>query len=324
MSFPVIRPRRLRQNAAIRNLVRETRLGLDDLVAPIFVVSEKGRRSEITSLEGQFHFGPDTAAKEAQELANLGINAVLIFGLPDEKDDTGSIASKEHGVVQEAIRAIKEQVPQMLCVADLCFCEYTSHGHCGVIVNGDVDNDLTLVELQKQAVSLAQAGADIIAPSGMMDGMVAAIREALDDEDLERVSIMSYSAKYASAYYGPFREAVASAPSFGDRKTYQMDPANTHEAMREIAYDIEEGADIVMVKPALAYLDVIARAKEAFSVPLAAYNVSGEYAMIKAAAKAGLIDGERIMMETLLSIRRAGADIIISYFSKEAAQILNK
>jgi len=273
-------------------------------------------------MPGQFHFSADTAAGEAQELLTHGINAVLLFGIPPVKDEKGESSCDEHGVVQEAIRAIKKVAPDIVVIADLCFCEYTSHGHCGVLVHGDVHNDLTLIETKKQAVSLAQAGADIIAPSGMMDGMVASIRQALDAKNMPHVAILSYSAKYASAYYGPFREAAQSAPSFGDRRTYQMNPANSDEAMREIEEDIKEGADIVMVKPALAYLDIIRRAKDRFAMPLAAYNVSGEYAMIKAAAEKKLIDGERVMMETLLSIKRAGADMIITYFAKEAAPLL--
>ena len=322
MSFPIVRPRRLRQNAAIRALVRETKLGVEDLIAPLFVVPGRGVKKPISSLVGQFHFSADTVVEEAHALRQLGINAVLLFGIPPEKDEIGACSYDDDGVVQQALRGIKREVPGLSLIADLCFCEYTSHGHCGVVVNEDVDNDLTLIETGKQALSLANAGADIIAPSGMMDGVVGTIRDSLDEANLKNTMIMSYSAKYASAYYGPFREAVDSTPSFGDRRTYQMDPANSHEAMREIDLDIQEGADIVMVKPALAYLDVIYRAKELFPVPLAAYNVSGEFAMIRAAAKAGLIDEQRIIHETLTSIKRAGADMIITYFAKEIAATL--
>ncbi len=321
MLHPVVRPRRLRKNGAIRRLVRETKLDLDDIIAPLFVVEGRNIRRPISSLEGQYHLSADTVCQEAAELYELGIPAVLLFGLPGKKDEIGSSSCDPQGVVQRAILNIKDRSPDLLVVADLCFCEYTDHGHCGVLIEGEVDNDLTLVETQKQALALARAGADVIAPSGMMDGMVGAIRTALDEAGFTDKLILSYSAKYASAYYGPFRTAAASAPSFGDRKGYQMDPGNSDEALKEIALDIEQGADIVMVKPALAYLDVIYRAKETFSLPLCAYNVSGEYAMIKAAAKQGLIDEERVMLETLLSIKRAGADMIITYFAKDLARI---
>ena len=320
--FPVTRHRRLRQNKAIRAMVRETKVSIDDLMAPLFVVPGEKIKKPISSLAGQFQFSVDEVVKEVISLSELGIKSILLFGIPESKDEIGAIASDPNGIVQQAIRAIKAKVPEMLITADLCFCEYTSHGHCGVIRNHDVDNDLTLEELQKQAISLTKAGADIIAPSGMMDGMVLAIREALDDNNFENTIILSYSAKYASAFYGPFREAVNSAPQFGDRKTYQMDPANVEEAIREVSSDIEEGADIIMVKPALAYLDVIQRVKEHYQIPIAAYNVSGEYAMVHAAAKAGLIDGQRVMQEILLSIKRAGADIIITYFAKDFASYL--
>lgn len=322
--FPILRHRRLRQNQAIRALVRETTLHPDDFIAPLFIVPGKGVRKPISSLEGHCHLSAECAAEEAAGLAELGVRAVLLFGLPEHKDDRGAVSYDDHGVVQEAARAIKRAVPQMLVIADLCFCEYTTHGHCGVIVDGDVDNDLTLQETERQAVSLAKAGADVIAPSGMMDGMVTAIRRALDANGMQQKVIMAYSAKYASGYYGPFREAADSAPAFGDRRTYQMDPANGAEAMREIASDIAEGADIIMVKPALPYLDIIARAKERFGYPLAAYNVSGEFAMIKAAAARGLIDGPRVMLESLHSIKRAGADMIITYFAREAIPLLRE
>jgi porphobilinogen synthase len=322
MSFPTTRLRRLRRTKELRAMVRETRITVDDFIAPLFVVPGRGVKKAIVSLPDQFHFSVDSVVEEAQELKALGINAVLLFGIPPKKDEKGEVSCAEDGVVQEAVRGIKKNVPGLIVVTDLCFCEYTTHGHCGVIVDGDVHNDLTLIETKKQAISLAQAGADVIAPSGMMDGAVACIREGLDARNFHNVAIMSYSAKFASSYYGPFREAVDSAPAFGDRRTYQMDPANAREAIREIEADIAEGADIVMVKPALPYLDIIQRAKERFPVPLAAYNVSGEYAMIKAAAEKKVIDGQRVMLETLQSIKRAGADMIITYFAKEAAPLL--
>jgi porphobilinogen synthase len=322
MGFPETRMRRLRQTETLRALVRETRLSPDDFIAPLFVVPGKGVRKHIPSLAGQHHLSPDTAAEEAFDCQKNGIRAALLFGLPPAKDDVGAVSYDDNGVVQQAIRNIKKDVGGLAVIADLCFCEYTSHGHCGVIKNNDVDNDATLEHTAKQAVSLARAGADIIAPSGMMDGMVRTIRAALDADGFSHVSILSYAAKFASAYYGPFRDAVDSTPTFGDRRTYQMDPANTREALREVALDIEEGADMVMVKPALAYLDIISKVRERYDVPLAAYNVSGEYAMIKTAAEKGLIDGERVMLETLLSIKRAGADMIITYFAKEAAALL--
>lgn len=322
MSFPLHRPRRLRQNAALRNLVRETTLSVNDFIAPLFVRTGSGVRNPISSLPGQFQFSPDTLVEEAYELKKLGVKGVILFGLPDYKDEIGSSSWDEHNPVQKTFRALKKDVPEILCIADVCFCEYTDHGHCGVVHDKDVDNDQTLENLGRQAVSMAQAGADIIAPSGMMDGMVLAIRESLDEAGFKNIPIMSYSAKYASAFYGPFREAVESAPSFGDRATYQMDPANSDEALREVSLDIEEGADIVMVKPALAYLDIIRRVKDNFNVPIAAYNVSGEYAMVKAAAERGMIDEQRVMLEMLTSIKRAGADMILTYFAKDAATLL--
>ncbi len=320
MEFPTTRLRRLRQNPTIRSLVGETTLSVDDLVAPLFIVSGQGVKKEISTLPGQYHLSVDMVAEEVNSLKNLGISSVLLFGLPAQKDEEGEISCSEDGVVQRAICAIKKEIKDVLVVADLCFCEYTTHGHCGVLVEEEVDNDLTLNNTGKQALSLARAGADIIAPSGMMDGMVSTIRKSLDEENFTNTIIMSYAAKYASAYYGPFREAVDSTPSFGDRRSYQMNPANAREALREVELDISEGADIVMVKPALAYLDIISKIKDKFPVPLAAYSVSGEYAMIKAAAEKGLIDEGQVMVETLLSIKRAGADIIISYFAREFAQ----
>jgi porphobilinogen synthase len=322
MSFPETRSRRLRRTPAIRRLVRETTLSADNFIYPLFVCPGKGVRREIASLPGQFHHSVDEVVREAEAVARLGIPGVILFGLPEKKDEVGSEAWHPEGVVQRAIRAIKKAVPELMVSVDTCFCEYTTHGHCGVVVNGEVDNDATLENLGRTALSYARAGADLVAPSGMMDGFVGFLRETLDEEGFEQTGLLSYAAKYASGYYGPFREAVASAPAFGDRSGYQMDPANVREAIREVAQDVEEGADIVMVKPALAYLDVIAEVRREFDLPIAAYNVSGEYAMLKAAAQKGWIDYDRTMMETLLSIRRAGADLILSYHAKEAAELL--
>ncbi|HLK89208.1 MAG TPA: porphobilinogen synthase [Polyangia bacterium] len=324
MSFPEARPRRLRRTPALRRLVRETTLAPDNFIFPLFVCPGKGVRREIPSLPGQFHYSVDVLAQEAEEIARLGIPGVILFGLPEKKDEVGSEAWASEGVVQRAIRAIKKATPELMVSVDACFCEYTTHGHCGVVMNGAVDNDATLENLGRAALSYARAGADLVAPSGMMDGFVGFLRESLDEEGYEQVGILAYAAKYASAYYGPFREAVDSAPSFGDRTGYQMDPANVREAMREVALDVEEGADIVMVKPALAYLDVVAEVRREFDVPVAAYNVSGEYAMLKAAAEKGWIDHDRTMLETLLSMRRAGADLILTYHAKEAARLLGK
>jgi porphobilinogen synthase len=324
MSFPETRPRRLRRTPALRRLVRETTLTADNFIYPLFVCPGKGVKREIASLPGQFHLSVDELAREAEEIARLGIPGVILFGLPEKKDEVGSEAWHAEGVVQRAIRAIKKATPQLMVSVDACFCEYTTHGHCGVVMNGEIDNDATLENLGRAALSYARAGADLVAPSGMMDGYVGFLRESLDEEGFEQAGILAYAAKYASAYYGPFREAVDSAPSFGDRSGYQMDPANVREAIREVALDVEEGADIVMVKPALAYLDVVAEVRREFDLPVAAYNVSGEYAMLKAAAEKGWIDYERTMLETLLSIRRAGADIIVSYHAKEVARLLGK
>lgn len=316
------RPRRLRANAAIRSMVSETSLEIKDLIYPLFIVEGNDIKSEISSMPDVYRFSLDRLEKEIQELEDLGIQYVILFGIPNEKDEVGSQAYHNHGIVQEAIRQIKASHPQMYVITDVCMCEYTSHGHCGILSeSGEVMNDVTLNYISDIALSHAEAGADMIAPSDMMDFRVAAIREKLDKNGFHNIPIMAYSAKYASAYYGPFRDAADSAPAFGDRKAYQMDPRNSDEAMREIAADIEEGADIVMVKPALAYLDIIRRAKDTFDMPLAAYNVSGEYAMIKFAIKQGLVS-ENIIMETLLSIKRAGASIIITYFAKDAARIL--
>ena len=324
MSFPKTRMRRLRSSNAMRRMVRQTTVNIDDLVYPLFIREGKNIKEPIKSLTNCFHFSPDTVAKEAEEVFSLGIPAVLLFGLPHKKDATGSQAWAENGVVQQAVKEIKSKFPDLLVITDICLCEYTDHGHCGVIKEGKVDNDATCELLAKVALSHAQAGADIVAPSDMMDGRVKYIREALEENSFEDIAIMSYAAKYASAFYGPFRDAAESAPAFSDRKSYQMDPANSDQAMAEIEEDIEEGADIIMVKPALPYLDIIYKARQSFDCPIAAYNVSGEYMMLNAAADAGLIDRQACMLETLTSIKRAGADILITYFAKEAAKIINK
>ena len=322
MPFPIHRPRRLRRTEAIRSLVRETRLSPEGFIYPLFLVPGEGKRKEIGSMPGNYQLSIDEAVKECEEIAKLGIGGVILFGIPEVKDDEASGAYHDHGIVQEGIRAIKRAVPDLLVITDVCNCEYTSHGHCGKIIEGDVDNDTTLEWLADSALSHARAGADMVAPSDMMDGRVAAIREALDGEGFEKIPIMSYAAKYASGFYGPFREAAESAPTFGDRRSYQMDPANGREAMLEMTLDFEEGADILMVKPALAYLDIIAAARQSFDVPIAAYQVSGEFSMIMAAARNGWIDKDRVMMETLTSIQRAGASIILTYFAKDAARLL--
>ena len=318
------RPRRLRRTSALRELARETRLSARQLICPLFVRPGCGVKEPIASMPGQFRLSLDRLLREVEELVRLGVPAVLLFGLPERKDEQGSEAYDERGIVQGAVRALKREFPELVVMTDVCLCAYTSHGHCGVVRDGEVLNDETLELLGKAAVSHAAAGADVVAPSAMMDHQVAAIREALDAQGFPNVAIMSYAAKYASAFYGPFREAADSAPEFGDRASYQMDPANTREALREIELDIEEGADVVMVKPALAYLDVIARARERVDVPLAAYNVSGEYAMLKAAVERGWLDEQRAVLETLTAIRRAGADWIITYFAKDAARWLQE
>lgn len=317
MAYPVTRHRRLRKNPVIRGLVRETSLSAKDLVMPLFVRTGKGIRSPIASMPGNYQFSVDQLIAHCRELFIRGIKSVLLFGIPDQKDETGDIACDPEGIVQQAVRSLKESVPGMYVITDICNCEYTTHGHCGTIQDGDVDNDRTLETLARQSVSLAQAGVDMVAPSDMMDGRVGAIREALDKNGFSSLPVMSYSAKFASAFYGPFREAAGSTPEFGDRKSYQMDPANRLEALREAESDIEEGADIIMVKPALAYLDVIREVKDTFNIPLAAYNVSGEFSMVKAAAEKGWIDENKIVIEILTSIKRAGADIIISYHSQD-------
>jgi len=305
-------------------MVRETKLSPDDFIYPLFVTHGKGVKKEISSMPGNYQQSIDNLVKDCDEVRSLGIPAVILFGIPEHKDEVGSEGYSDEGIVQHAIKAIKNKMPDLTVITDVCLCEYTSHGHCGVIKNGTVENDTTLELLAREALSHAKAGADMVAPSDMMDGRVGAIRETLDEHGYFDVPIMAYAAKYASAFYGPFREAAESTPQFGDRRSYQMDPPNSREAMREVALDIEEGADIVMVKPALAYLDIIYQVKQQFNLPVAAYNVSGEYSIIKAAAKMGWIDGERAMMESLISIKRAGADMILTYFAKEAAKVLQK
>jgi len=324
MAFPVHRGRRLRRTEAVRAMVRETVLNPRDFVSPFFVVHGRKLRREISPMPGNYQLSIDELLKEAAEIYQLGIPAVILFGIPDKKDSLGSAGQSEKGIVQQAIRQLKKELPELYVITDVCLCEYTDHGHCGKIVDGEVDNDATLELLVKQALSHAQAGADMVAPSDMMDGRVGAIRTGLDENGFSQVPIMSYAAKYASAFYGPFRKAAESAPAFGDRRSYQMDPPNIREAMREVALDIEEGADIVMVKPALAYLDVIRSVRERFDVPVAAYNVSGEFSLVKAAEKLGWIDGPQAMMEILTSIKRAGADIIITYFARDATRLLKE
>jgi porphobilinogen synthase len=322
MAFPTHRMRRLRRTQRLRNLVRETRLSPESMIYPIFVCPGERVRTAVSSMPGQYNISVDNAVEIARDAEKAGIGGLLLFGLPPEKDEVGSDAYDENGIVQKALRAIRENVRDLLLITDVCLCEYTSHGHCGVIKHNDVQNDPTLKLLADASVSHARAGADMVAPSDMMDGRVAAIRRALDAEGFTNTPIMAYSAKYASGFYGPFREAAGSTPKFGDRRSYQMDPPNAREALREIALDIEEGADIVMVKPAMAYLDIIARARETFDVPLAAYQVSGEYAMIEAASRAGWIERERIILETITAIKRAGADILITYYALELANVL--
>ena len=318
------RTRRLRKSANIRRLVRENHLSIDDLVYPLFIEEGENIESEIVSMPGIRRFSLDRISSELDEIIALDIPAVLLFGIPSLKDEAGTRTWNDMGIIQQAIRFIKKNYPDLYVITDVCFCEYTSNGHCGIIMDGDVDNDLTLVNIAKQSISHAKAGADMIAPSGMMDGTINAVREALDNAGFFHIPIMAYSVKYASAYYGPFRDAADSAPSFGDRKTYQMDTANRDEAMRKATFDDQEGADILMVKPALSYLDIVRDLKNNFDRPIACYNVSGEYAMIKAASANGWIDGEKVMMESLLSMKRAGADIIITYFAKEAAKLLGR
>lgn len=322
MYFPEYRPRRLRKNEDFRRMIRETKLSVDDLIMPFFVIPGKDLKKEIGSMPGNYQLSIDRLIKEAKEVFGLGIPAILLFGIPEKKDDYGTQAYAEDGIIQRALRSLKDEVSDLMVITDVCLCEYTSHGHCGIINKGEVENDSTLNFLAKMALSHVNAGADMVAPSDMMDGRVAEIRKILDKNDHGDIPIMSYSAKYASGFYGPFREAAESPPQFGDRCSYQMDPGNIDEAIREVSMDIEEGADIVMVKPAGYFLDVIYRIKQEFGMPLAAYQVSGEFAMIKAAEKLGWIDGNKVMMESLLSIKRAGADIIITYFARDAVKFL--
>jgi porphobilinogen synthase len=324
MQFPIYRPRRLRRNEKLRALVRQTSLSPAHLIYPLFVGPGRNRIEPIGSMPGVAQLSVDRAVEECREASSLGIPAVILFGIPERKDSRGSEAYADHGIVQQAIRAIKQALPDLLVITDVCLCEYTDHGHCGVVQNGDVDNDSTLELLAREALSHASSGADIVAPSDMMDGRVGAIRKILDENGHANVIIMAYAAKYASGFYGPFREAAESTPQFGDRRSYQMDPANADEAIREVELDIREGADIVMVKPAMAYLDIVYRVKQKFGYPVAAYNVSGEYSMIKAAGQNGWVEEPRIMMEVLFAIRRAGADMILTYFAKDAARLLRE
>lgn len=324
MRFPIYRPRRLRRNENLRRLVRETQLSVDDLIMPLFIVPGTNVCHPISSMPGITQLSVDRAVEECKAIRDLGIPGVILFGIPDLKDAIGSDAYNDEGIIQRALRALKEQVPGLLLITDVCFCEYTDHGHCGIIKGQDVDNDATLEILAKESLSHARAGADMVAPSDMMDGRIGAIRQALDSQGFPHLPIMAYSAKFASGFYGPFREAAESTPQFGDRRSYQMDPPNADEALREVELDIAEGADIVMVKPALPYLDIIRQVKDKFHHPVAAYNVSGEYAMIKAAALNGWLDEERVMMEALTSIKRAGADMILTYFAKDAARVLER
>jgi len=323
MEFPYLRLRRLRKSQTIRDMVRETHLSVKDFIYPLFVVHGKNKKEEIKSMPGIFRYSVDRIMEEVDEVYELGIPAVILFGIPSHKDEQGSSALRDDGEVQQAVRKIKKKYPDMVVITDVCLCEYTSHGHCGILTKkGDVDNDATLEVLAEEALSHARAGADIVAPSDMMDGRVLAIREKLDENGYEHIPILSYSVKYASAFYGPFRDAAESTPAFGDRRSYQMDPGNAKEAIREATLDINEGADMIMVKPALSYLDIISLLADEFPYPIVAYNVSGEYSMVKAAGKLGWIDENRVMMEILLSIKRAGADLIITYHAKEAAKLL--
>ena len=324
MAHPLYRPRRLRESPLLRRMVRETRLGVENLILPLFAVHGRGVRDPVGSMPGVSRLSLDELLKEAKDAASMGIPAILLFGVPQSKDPRGSEAYAEDGIVQQAARAVKETIPDLLVITDVCLCQYTSHGHCGLVEDGRVKNDPSVELLARVALSHMESGADIVAPSDMMDGRVGAIREALDEAGYTETPIMAYSAKYASAFYGPFREAAESTPQFGDRRSYQMDPANAAEALREVGLDVDEGADIVMVKPALPYLDVIARVRQEFGLPLAAYSVSGEYAMIKAAARLGWLDEERCMLEALTAIRRAGADLIITYFARDAARLLER
>ena len=322
MLFPDYRPRRLRQSENLRRMIRETSLSVNDLILPLFVTAGKDVKNPIPSMPGQFHLSIDNFLKTSQQAYDLGIPAIIIFGIPEKKDALGTQAYAENGIVQKALMAVKEKLPDLVAITDVCLCQYTDHGHCGVVAGNTIDNDASLDLIARAALSHAKAGADMVAPSDMMDGRIGEIREILDENNFSQVPIMSYAAKYCSAYYGPFRDAADSAPKFGDRRTYQMDPANALEALREVTMDIEEGADIIMVKPALAYLDIICQVRQEIDLPVAAYNVSGEFSMIKAAEKLGWIDGSKVMMETLTAIKRAGADLILTYFAIEAAEVL--
>jgi porphobilinogen synthase len=322
MLFPDYRPRRLRQNEAFRRMIRETRLSVDNFILPLFAVGGKNVQNPIPSMPGQYQFSIDTLVKTARKAHEMGIPAIILFGIPDKKDELGTKAYDDNGIVQKAVRTIKDKLPELMVITDVCLCQYTSHGHCGVVENGIIENDITLDLLAQTALSHVRAGADMVAPSDMMDGRIAEIRGILDENNFAHIPVMSYAVKYCSSFYGPFREAAHSAPQFGDRRTYQMDPANALEAVREATMDVEEGADIIMVKPALAYLDIICKIRDEIDLPVAAYNVSGEYSMIKAAEKMGWIDGTKVMMETLTAIKRAGADLILTYFALEAAEFL--
>lgn len=324
MFTPYYRPRRLRRNENIRRMVRETQLSVDDLILPLFVTEGTNVRNPIVSMPGHFQFSIDLLVEEVKQVHQMGIPAIILFGIPDNKDPLGTDATSEQGIIQRSIMAIKEAVPDMYVIADVCFCEYTDHGHCGAVINGEVDNDATLEMLQQQVITHGKAGADMVAPSGMMDGMVGAIREALDNNGFEKMPIMSYAAKYSSAFYGPFRDAAESAPQYGDRRGYQMDPANAREALYEVDLDVQEGADIIMVKPAMPYLDIIRQVRDNIDLPVAAYNVSGEFSMVKAAAEKGWIDEKKVALEMLTSIKRAGADIILTYFAKDVVKWLSE
>ena len=323
-SYPVSRLRRLRMTSVLRDMVRETQLSKKDFIYPLFVVPGRDVKKEVSSMPGVYQMSVDHIVRECVEVKSLGVPAVIFFGIPEEKDEVGSGAYDELGVVQQALRAVKKEVPELYLITDVCLCEYTSHGHCGIVRGNEIINDESVELLTREALTHAQAGADMVAPSDMFDGRVGAIRSVLDENGFQNIPIMSYAAKYASGFYGPFREAAESTPKFGDRRSHQMDPANANEALREVAQDIKEGADIVMVKPALPYLDVLYRVKEKFGMPTAAYNVSGEFAMVKAAERNGWIDGERVMMELLTGIKRAGADLILTYFAKDAAKVLDR
>lgn len=322
--FPTARLRRLRMTETIRGMVRETELSKKDFIYPLFVVPGKNVKKEISSMPGVYQMSIDQTVRECAEVLSLGLPAVIFFGIPETKDEVGSGAYDDHGIIQEALRAVKKEVPELYCITDVCLCEYTSHGHCGIVRGSEIVNDESVALLAREALTHARAGADMVAPSDMFDGRVRAIRVMLDENGYQNLPIMSYAAKYASGFYGPFREAAESTPKFGDRRSHQMDPANGAEALREVAQDIQEGADIVMVKPALPYLDVLYRVKQQFGMPTAAYNVSGEYSLVKAAAKMGWVDGDRVMMEMLTGIKRAGADLILTYFAKDAARILDR